>query len=148
MAPNFTMVTFFQKWLRRQPSRNQSDRRGTRYGEGFDEDAGYIPNGPYNSNPTYTYRDNISKIVGKHNLQFGAYFVAAQKNELGSELALERARLLTFDQTSNQQPAMRLRISCWETSPVSANKATSRSITTDTKSSSHISRMTCTSPAV
>ena len=43
---------------------------------------GYLPNGPYNSNPTYTYRDNVTKIVGKHNLQFGAYFVAAQKNEL------------------------------------------------------------------
>ena len=43
---------------------------------------GYLPNGPYNSNPTYTYRDNITKIIGKHNLQFGGYFVAAQKNEL------------------------------------------------------------------
>src|SRR5258708_15191255 len=46
------------------------------------EDDGYIPNGPYNSNPTYTYRDNVTKIIGKHNLQFGAYCVAAQKNEL------------------------------------------------------------------
>jgi|CZKK01.1.fsa_nt_gi hypothetical protein len=53
----------------------------------FGEDAGYIPNGPYNSNPTYSYKDNISKLVGKHNLQFGAYFQAVQKNELGGELA-------------------------------------------------------------
>jgi len=45
---------------------------------------GIWPEGPYNSNPTYTYRDNVTKIVGKHNLQFGAYFVAAQKNELSS----------------------------------------------------------------
>jgi hypothetical protein len=58
---------------------------GTNYGN-FGEDPGYIPNGPYNSNPTYTYRDNISKIVGKHNLQFGVYVVAAQKNEFGGEL--------------------------------------------------------------
>jgi Carboxypeptidase regulatory-like domain len=50
----------------------------------FGEDVGYLPNGPYNSNPTYTYRDNVTKIVGKHNLQFGAYFVAAQKNELAA----------------------------------------------------------------
>lgn len=50
----------------------------------FGEDVGYLPNGPYNSNPTYTYRDNVTKIVGRHNLQFGAYFVAAQKNELGA----------------------------------------------------------------
>jgi hypothetical protein len=55
------------------------------YGGGFGQDAGYIPNGLYNSNPSYTYRDNMSKIVGAHNLQFGAYFVAGQKNELGFE---------------------------------------------------------------
>ncbi len=48
----------------------------------FAEDPGYVPNGPLNSNPTYTYRDNVTKIIGKHNLQFGGYFVAAQKNEL------------------------------------------------------------------
>jgi Carboxypeptidase regulatory-like domain len=50
--------------------------------DGIAEDDGYVPNGPYNSNPTYTYRDNVTKVAGKHNLQFGAYFVAAQKNEL------------------------------------------------------------------
>ena len=50
----------------------------------FSEDVGYLPNGPYNSNPTYTYRDNVTKVVGKHNLQFGAYVVAAQKNELAA----------------------------------------------------------------
>lgn len=49
---------------------------------GLGEDAGYVPNGPVNSNPAYTYRDNVSKIAGKHSLQFGAYFVASQKNEL------------------------------------------------------------------
>lgn len=50
----------------------------------FQEDVGYLPNGPYNSNPTYTFRDNLSKVVGTHNLQFGAYVVAAQKNELAA----------------------------------------------------------------
>jgi len=59
---------------------------GTTYGN-FGEDPGFIPNGPYNANPTYTYRDNMNKVMGKHNLQFGAYFVAGQKNELGGELA-------------------------------------------------------------
>ena len=53
----------------------------------FGEDAGYIPNGPYNSNPTYSFRDNLNKLVGKHNLQMGAYFQAVEKNELGGELA-------------------------------------------------------------
>jgi hypothetical protein len=73
---------------------------GTTYG-GFGEDPGYIPNGPYNSNPTYTFRDNVSKIVGRHNLQFGAYVVAAQKNEFGGELSNGSVPgYLTFSNTS------------------------------------------------
>jgi hypothetical protein len=63
---------------------------------GIAEDPGYLPNGPYNSNPTYTYRDNMTKILGKHNLQFGGYFVAAQKNEL-SAAGVSNNGLLTFD---------------------------------------------------
>jgi Carboxypeptidase regulatory-like domain len=50
--------------------------------DGLAEDPGWVPQGPVNSNPNYTYRDNVSKIIGKHNLQFGGYFVASQKNEL------------------------------------------------------------------
>ena len=72
------------------------------YNGGFGEDPGYIPNGIYNSNPTYTYRGNMSKILGKHNLQFGAYVVAAQKNEFGGELgAGSTPGYLTFDATLN-----------------------------------------------
>ena len=68
---------------------------GAVYGGGFGEDPGGIwPEGPYNSNPTYTYRDNMTKILGRHNLQFGAYFVAAQKNELSS---VQVNGSLTFD---------------------------------------------------
>ena len=75
---------------------------GDAYDGGFGEDAGYIPNGIYNSNPTYTYRDNVSKIVGKHNLQFGAYAAFGQKNELGGELgAGSIPGYLTFDQTTS-----------------------------------------------
>ena len=71
------------------------------YGGGFGEDAGYIPNGVYNSNPTYTYRDNVSKIVGRHNLQFGAYAVTGQKNELGGELSAGSIPgYLTFDDSN------------------------------------------------
>jgi hypothetical protein len=71
------------------------------YGGGFGQDAGYIPNGVYNSNPTYTYRDNVTKIVGKHNLQFGAYAAFGQKNELGGELgAGSIPGYLTFDDTA------------------------------------------------
>lgn len=52
------------------------------YSGGFGEGPGFVPQGDYNSNPTYTFRDNVSLSRGKHALQFGAYFVAAQKNEL------------------------------------------------------------------
>ncbi|HSY90748.1 MAG TPA: carboxypeptidase regulatory-like domain-containing protein [Candidatus Binatus sp.] len=55
------------------------------YGSGLNVDPeGIWPEGPYNSNPTYTYRDNITKIIGRHNLTFGAYLVTAEKNELSS----------------------------------------------------------------
>ena len=71
---------------------------GNAYGGGFGQDPeGIWPEGAYNSNPTYTYRDNLTKIVGRHNLQFGAYFVAAQKNELSS---VQVNGSLTFDNGS------------------------------------------------
>jgi len=74
-----------------------------KYGN-FGEDAGYIPNGIYNSNPTYTFRDNVNKIIGRHNLQIGAYVAAAQKNEFGGELPNGSfPGYLTFDPT--QMPA-------------------------------------------
>jgi hypothetical protein len=41
--------------------------------------TGYFPWN--NANPTFTYKDNVTKIWGPHNLYFGAYYVAAQKNE-------------------------------------------------------------------
>jgi hypothetical protein len=79
------------------PAINISEGGGA-YGGGFGEDPdGIWPEGPYNANPTYTYRDNVTKIVGRHNLQFGAYFVAAQKNELSS---VQVNGSLTFDTSS------------------------------------------------
>jgi Carboxypeptidase regulatory-like domain/TonB-dependent Receptor Plug Domain len=48
----------------------------------FAEDPGYVPNGPLNSNPTFTFRDNVSKSIRGHNLQFGVYVVNAHKNEI------------------------------------------------------------------
>jgi hypothetical protein len=52
-------------------------------GGGFYQDVnGEWPEGKYNANPTYTYRDNVTKVLGRHNIQTGAYFVAAQKNEM------------------------------------------------------------------
>jgi hypothetical protein len=79
------------------PAINVSEGGGA-YGGGFGQDPnGIWPEGPYNSNPTYTYRDNITKIIGRHNLLFGGYFVAAQKNELSS---VQVNGSLTFDTSS------------------------------------------------
>jgi Carboxypeptidase regulatory-like domain len=79
------------------PGINLVDDVGSAYGN-FGEDAGYIPNGIYNSNPTYTFRDNVNKIIGRHNLQMGIYIAAAQKNEFGGELgAGSYPGYLTFD---------------------------------------------------
>jgi len=55
---------------------------GGEYGGGFAEDPGYVPAGPLNSNPTFTYRDNLTKTAGPHNIQFGVYVVDAHKNEI------------------------------------------------------------------
>jgi hypothetical protein len=51
---------------------------GVSYG-GLNQDAGPVPF--YNSNPTYTYRDTVTKLLHKHNLKTGFYFTANQKNE-------------------------------------------------------------------
>lgn len=48
----------------------------------FSEDPGYVPNGPLNSNPTFTFRDTVTKIAAGHNLQIGIYAVTAHKNEI------------------------------------------------------------------
>jgi Carboxypeptidase regulatory-like domain/TonB-dependent Receptor Plug Domain len=67
------------------------------YNGGFGLDLGFAAWA--NSNPTYTYRDNLSKIVSRHNIQLGAYFVAAQKNEPNFA---QLQGLLIFDARSPQ----------------------------------------------
>ena len=64
-------------------------------GGSFGQDTGYFPWN--NANPTYTYRDNLTKIIGTHTLIFGAYFAAAQKNEENSP---DVQGILTFDTSS------------------------------------------------
>jgi hypothetical protein len=49
------------------------------YGGGFSAGTGYFPWN--NANPTFTFKDNVTKIIGSHNLFFGASYIAAQKNE-------------------------------------------------------------------
>ncbi len=85
LPANFPMGYFFNNGAGgKLPAINLSGNAA--YGTFYEDPNGEWPEGPYNSNPTYTYRDNVSKSLGRHNLQFGAYFVAAQKNELSSQL--------------------------------------------------------------
>ncbi len=58
-----------------------------------------MPNGPVNSNPIYTYRDNVSKLLGTHNLQFGVYLLVSEKNEL-PQAEPSTGGFLTFDTAS------------------------------------------------
>jgi len=61
---------------------------------GFALDTGYFPWN--NANPTYTYKDQLTKIVGGHNMYFGAYVVTAEKNEMNSPYI---QGILGFDNT-------------------------------------------------
>jgi hypothetical protein len=67
------------------------------YGGTFEEDNGFMPWN--NANPTYTFRDNVSKSAGKHNMQTGVYFVIAQKNEQSSFGSQQG--FLTFDASNS-----------------------------------------------
>jgi hypothetical protein len=49
-------------------------------GQGFAVDTGYMP--WHHSNPTYTPRDDVTLILGKHTLAFGALAVIAQRSEV------------------------------------------------------------------
>jgi len=61
---------------------------------GFALDTGYFPWN--NANPTYTYKDQLTKIVAGHNLYLGVYVVAAEKNEMNSPYI---QGILGFDNT-------------------------------------------------
>jgi len=69
-------------------------------GDGLAQDTGYFPWN--NANPTYTYRDNLTKILGNHTMTFGAYLVFAQKNEQSSA---NLQGILTFDSSNSVIPS-------------------------------------------
>jgi hypothetical protein len=73
----------------------QLTEAGGAYGGGFNSDPGIAPWN--NANPTYTYRDNVTKLIGKHTLLFGFYAVFAQKNEENNP---DLQGLLTFNSSN------------------------------------------------
>jgi hypothetical protein len=62
-------------------------------------DTGYFPWN--NANPVYTYRDNVTKMVRNHTLQFGVYTAFAQKNEQNSPYT---QGILVFDSSNTSIP--------------------------------------------
>jgi hypothetical protein len=70
-------------------------------GHGFAADTGYAP---WNqSNPTFTVRDDASKVLGKHNLQWGFLGVFVQQNELSAVSGANSGDLQGLLTYSNQQ---------------------------------------------
>jgi hypothetical protein len=74
---NFTMPGLFPNFGGKLPGFCLSTSGA--YGGGFCEGPTAFPWA--NSNPTFTYRDNVTKSLGKHKIEFGGYFVNAEKNE-------------------------------------------------------------------
>lgn len=73
---------------------------------GFNIDTGYTP--WKDTIPTYTLRDDVTKSMGKHLLQFGIEAIIAQQNELGAANGLNSGDvqgILTFsDQGAGPSP--------------------------------------------
>jgi hypothetical protein len=71
-------------------------------GFGFGVDPSYLP--WHHSNPTYSFGDGLSKVLGKHNLQFGVQFVIFQRNELNQAVGAntgDQQGILTFSNVSS-----------------------------------------------
>ena len=115
---------------------------GTAYSGGFSVDSGYFP--WKNSNPTYSYRDDLTKTLSKQTLIFGVSLIAAQKNEPSTG---NNQGTLDLQHLFRSHHRQRL---CGfvdrEHRAVFADLGSSRSITTVTRSSSLTSRTTGVSP--
>jgi len=70
-------------------------------GHGFAADTGYAPWSQ--SNPTFNLRDDASKTIGKHTLQFGFEGVFAQQNESSAVSGANSGDLQGLLTFSNQQ---------------------------------------------
>jgi len=97
----FTMTSFFKTGVGNQQLFQLPAvqlQNGTAYGGGFTMNPGFMP--WENANPTYGYRDTVTKIIGSHNLQFGAEFIAIQKNEPNAPTSVGLGGVLAFNESA------------------------------------------------
>ncbi len=57
-------------------------------GIGFNADPSYMP--WEHSNPMYSFTDNVTKIIGKHNVQFGVQWIIYQRNQTNGPIGAPR----------------------------------------------------------
>jgi hypothetical protein len=85
------------------PAFSVGNTPGTVYGtNGFSVDTGYFP--WKNANPTYTYRDIMTAILGRHTFFFGAYVAFAQKNQQSTEDVQGQLSFATNNPNSTNNP--------------------------------------------
>jgi hypothetical protein len=82
LLPTGPVGLFFSGYGSKIPALLFKGTNGAYGSHGFYIDTGYTP--WKDTTPTYTLRDDITKSVGKHLLQFGVEAIFAQQNELGA----------------------------------------------------------------
>ncbi len=68
-------------------------------GYGFAVDPGYMP--WEHSNPTYSFAENLTKTLGRHNFQFGAQWVVFQRNQTNGPIGAATGDTQGLVTTSN-----------------------------------------------
>lgn len=85
----------------RMPGLIFAGNNGAYGGHGFNVDTGYAP--WEMANPTYMVRDDVSKTIGKHTLQFGVQAMFVQQNESSAVSGANSGDLQGLLTFSNQQ---------------------------------------------
>jgi len=101
-------------------------------GHGFAVDTGYAP--WQQDNPTYILRDDVSKMLGKHSLQFGVYATLVQQNEdsaVSGANSGDTQGLMTFSNEQSRYTSGNAFVDFLSTSPEIAHGATLKSFTQD-----------------
>ncbi len=71
-------------------------------GTGFGVDPGYVP--WKHSNPVYSFSDNVTRIAGRHNIQFGALWTIYQRNQDNTPIGAatgDTQGIVTFNNVKN-----------------------------------------------